>query len=214
MKTTTCSYCGKSFPTPRNHKYMHSIKPHWRSFCSEDCESKAKTKKLITQCAFCSKPIAKRFCDVRKSKHKLFFCSRSHNASYWNRHKTSGCRSSKLEDYIFYQIQNKCPNIPVLKNDLSLNLELDIYLPTLKLAFELNGIFHYEPIYGESKLERMKINDKQKIITCYEAGIELCVIDTSSQKHFTQKSSQKYLDIVLSLIEQTKSRQESAGGNN
>jgi len=31
----------------------------------------------------------------------------------------------------------------------AINSELDIYIPSLKLAFELNGIFHYEPIFGK-----------------------------------------------------------------
>ena len=79
---------------------------------------------------------------------------------------------------------------------------MDIYIPSLKLAFELNGIFHYEPIYGEDKLAANINNDKRKVIACYEQGIELCIIDTSHQKRFTDKSSQPFLDIITNIINQ------------
>ena len=75
------------------------------------------------------------------------------------------------------------------------------YLPKLNLAFELNGIFHYEPIFGESKLDRIQNNDNRKFQACLENGIELCIIDTSSQKYFKEKSSQKYLDIITNLVD-------------
>jgi hypothetical protein len=33
---------------------------------------------------------------------------------------------------------------------------LDFYFPELRFAIELNGITHYEPIYGEDKFEKIK----------------------------------------------------------
>ena len=72
--------------------------------------------------------------------------------------------------------------------------------PSLKLAFELNGIFHYEPIYGDKKLNSTQNNDKRKFQACLEKQIELCVIDTSQLKYFKKSNAQKYLDIVVFLI--------------
>lgn len=82
----------------------------------------------------------------------------------------------------------------------TINAELDIYIPSLKLAVELNGIFHYEPIYGEEKLKQTQNNDNRKFQACLEKGIELCIIDTSGQKRFTELSSKPFLDIVVNLI--------------
>lgn len=75
-----------------------------------------------------------------------------------------------------------------------------IYFPSLKLAFELNGIFHYEPIYGSDKLSSIQNNDHRKFAACHEAGISLCIIDTSKQTYFKPKSSQRFLDIITMTV--------------
>jgi hypothetical protein len=82
----------------------------------------------------------------------------------------------------------------------AINSELDIYIPTLKLAFELNGIFHYEPIYGSEKLDQIKNNDSRKYQACIEKNIELCIIDSSGLKYFKPEKCQKYLDIITNII--------------
>jgi hypothetical protein len=69
------------------------------------------------------------------------------------------------------------------------------------LAFELNGIFHYEPIYGEEKLGKVKNNDGRKFQACIERKIELCIIDVSASKKFKPERDKKYLDIIVNLIE-------------
>ena len=78
--------------------------------------------------------------------------------------------------------------------------ELDIYIPSLKLAFELNGIFHYEPIYGKDQLSKIENNDNRKFQACLERGIELCIIDTRKQNCMSIKSSKKYLNIIIDII--------------
>jgi len=78
--------------------------------------------------------------------------------------------------------------------------ELDIYIPSLKLAFELNGIFHYEPIYGPEKLAQIQNNDERKYQACIERGIELCLIDVSSFSYFKISGAERYLDMMKSII--------------
>jgi hypothetical protein len=122
---------------------------------------------------------------------------------YGNLHKKTGNRRSKLEKYLEIELLQLYPNLEILFNNKEIiNSELDIYVPSLKFAIELNGIFHYEPIYGNDKLQQITNNDTRKFQACLENGIELCIIDVSGQTYFTIKSSEKYLTIIANIIDQ------------
>ena len=78
--------------------------------------------------------------------------------------------------------------------------ELDIYIPSLKLAFEIQGIFHYEPIFGQEKLDQIQKNDLEKVKKCKALGIKLICIDTRKQKTFSKISSTEFLNIVVQSL--------------
>jgi hypothetical protein len=131
------------------------------------------------------------------------FCSKSCSAKYNNKHKTKGSRRSKLEVWVESKLTELYPNLIIDYNKIdSLEMELDIYVPSLKLAFELNGIFHYEPIFGDKKLQNIQRNDTNKFEKCQQLGISLCIIDVSKQKYFKEKTSIPFLDIILLIINQ------------
>jgi len=77
------------------------------------------------------------------------------------------------------------------------------------LAIELNGIVHYEPIYGKDKFQRIQDNDKQKGLRCYEQGIELAIIDVSACGRLTQTNKEKYYAIVKELLQMVIERRGS-----
>lgn len=174
-----------------------------KTFCSKQCRKNCLDNITIKPCGFCSKLVTRDNAEMRKSKSGNIFCSNSCAASYNNLHKTIGNRRSKLEIYLEEQIVLKYPNLMILFNDKDIiNSELDIYIPSFKLAFELNGIFHYEPIFGEEKLRQIQNNDDRKFQACIEKGIELCIIDNSIMKYFTEKQALKFLQIITSIIDQ------------
>lgn len=153
------------------------------------------------QCFNCNKQFFKQPAQIQRSKSGNHFCSRSCAATYNNQNKSHGTRRSKLEIWLEEQLTTLYPDLEFHFNRKdTINSELDIYIPSLKLAFELNGIFHYEPIFGESKLQQIQNNDDRKFQACLEQGIELCIIDTSNLKYMKPKKFQKYLNIICDII--------------
>lgn len=203
-----CLGCKESFyRTKREIKFF--INPNHKAtgdYCSPECKTHGSIKKQEVTCLNCNTIFNKQLCEIKRSpKH---FCSHSCNAEYNNTHKTTGTRRSKLEIWIEEQLTISYPNIEFHFNRKdTINSELDIYIPSLKLAFELNGIFHYEPIYGLDKLSQIQNNDDRKFQACLEQGIELCIIDASAMKNFKLVKAKKYLDIIIEILE--KSERES-----
>lgn len=70
-------------------------------------------------------------------------------------------------------------------------LELDIFIPNLRIAFEYQGQQHYYPIKawgGDSGLKKVQERDYKKKQICLEEGIKLVIIDFSeplTETHIT-----------------------------
>lgn len=168
-------------------------------FCTLECNKQYKTTKVNVQCKNCSNHFLKFANAAIKSPNH--FCTKSCAATYNNKNKTTGTRRSKLEIWLETTLTELFPILLIDFNKKdTIGSELDIYFPTLKLAIELNGIFHYEPIYGADKLNQIQNNDVNKFQKCQELGISLCIIDTSGQKYFKESTSIKYLDIIKNLV--------------
>ena len=203
MKTIQCDNCKVLFEVDKFKwkRDRHKQKIGKRVYCSKDCRYVAKgiNFKQLVQCYNCLKSFEKSYSQIIKTNNH--FCCQSCAATYNNTHKTKGNRRSKLEKWLEEQLTNIYPELKILYSDkTTINSELDIYIPSLKIAFELNGIFHYEPIFGEDKLNQIQNNDNRKFQACIEHGIELCIIDTSQHKYVKPSTSQKYLDIITHLV--------------
>ena len=193
-----------------SHWVYHSVFGSWRKALAEAGLQTNRKEKLpveVKKCNQCSVEF-KIFNSHLNSKHRKSnntFCSKSCATTYNNTHKTKGTRVSKLEVWLQTQLSLLYPTLEIHYNRKdAINSELDIYIPSLKLAFELNGIYHYEPIHGEEVLSRIKNNDNRKFAACIENKISLCTIDTSSLNYFKSANAQKYLDIISSIIEKSK----------
>lgn len=198
-----CSNCHKTFLKPKNtiQKYLSNNKSHVSNdFCSKKCQFNAMITKQTVQCENCHKNFDKVLNQIKKSKHH--FCSSSCSATYFNAHKTHGYRRSKMEIFAEKELTRLYPNIPIFYNETKrIDHELDIFLPSLSLAFEINGIFHYQPIYGQNKLSKTQETDKTKLQKCKDNDIELLVLNISSLKKFKEQEAQKYLNIITSTID-------------
>lgn len=194
-----CDRCHKRF-TRSISKYNQDVKKGWRQFCSQECQWLARNQRKRVICACCSSPFTKEAVQIKKTKNN--FCSQSCSARYSNQNKTKGNRRSKIEIWIESQLSLLYPTLEVHYNHKdAINAELDIYIPSLSLAIELNGILHYEPIYGKDKLLQIQENDKKKAKTCLKKGIELNSINTSDFTYFKVDRAQKYLQVVTLAID-------------
>jgi hypothetical protein len=202
----SCEICKSTFK--RNKQDIHQSLTNKNSknkcnYCSNACNNKSNIKKIKLNCSYCVKEIEKSPHELKKSKSGNHFCSKSCATTFKNKNKKTGDTRSKLEYWIEEQLVNLYPNLEIHFNRRdAIKSELDIYIPTLNLAFELNGIFHYEPIFGIDKLQKTKANDIYKSKACYDAKIDLCIIDTSGQKYTKPSTSQKYFDIINNIIKE------------
>lgn len=197
----TCDRCFCTFYKEKRETVKTNFRKQKNHFCSKKCMGEAKVTSHIVNCGHCHKLVQRTKQQFSLSKSGNVFCNRSCAASYNNTHKKHGCKRSKLEAWLEQQLTNLHPKLEIHFNQKdAINSELDIYIPSLKLAFELNGIFHYEPIYGSDKLGKIQNNDQRKFQACLEQGIEMCIIDTSKQINFKERSSQKFLDIILQVL--------------
>lgn len=199
----SCECCGKLVL-----KHPSKIKRNRHTYCSVKCQ---RTPRLVQmKCSYCGTDVSIEPNKLTKS--KLHFCSNNCTGKYYSEHKTWGNSRSKLEMWLEPELRQLYPatEIHFNQND-AINAELDIYIPSLKLAFELNGAFHYEPIYGEAHLAKIKNNDTRKFQACLERQIELCIIDNSVMKRFTPCQALTFLNIITSVIK-TKAAVLSSGG--
>lgn len=200
--TCVCEVCSSPFlvrASYERYRLRKGLAP--TKFCSKECHRKSQYTATFTTftCTVCDKEFSRRDCQAKKSTNH--FCSRSCAAKYNNAHKSTGTRRSKLEVYIEQQLRSDFPDLELVCNGKdAIRSELDFYFPQLRLAIELNGVFHYEPIYGPDKLERIQSNDQQKFLACAAAGIELAVIDISQVINVTKSAKERYYTIVRDLV--------------
>lgn len=199
MKTLICQRCGKQF-TRSNGRYNEAVKKGWNFFCSLKCRNTSYEKGEEFQCAECSEKVIKTPAQFRKTKFNVF-CSKSCAANYNNKHKKYGTRRSKLERFLENQLKLNFPELRFFFNNRhTIGAELDFYFPDLKLAIELNGILHFQPIYGKEKLLRIQEIDTEKRKSCFKSGIELIIFDVSRENQLTQKIKDKNWKKVKELV--------------
>lgn len=198
-----CLFCSQTFHIEKRYLAYSASKGGTKGkYCSRHCKFQNSIKKTFVPCGNCNTMINKHPFETRNSKSKLVFCNQSCAAIYNNTHKKNGTRRSKLESWIEEQLKTKYNSFSILFNDKTIiGSELDICIPSLKISFELNGVFHYKPIYGEKKLTAIQAMDAKKKESCENLNIELHILDVSGQKKFSVKSSEQYLQYICEKIE-------------
>jgi hypothetical protein len=194
-----CFNCSQSFLLEKSNiqRAMNPKQGKQAKFCSPICVNENKIVQAVVNCKHCNKQFKKAL--NQTIKHPNHFCCQSCAATYNNKNKTYGTRRSKMEKYLEEHLSSKFPELKF--NDKStIKSELDIIHPKLKLAFEINGIFHYKPIYGVKKFSQIKKNDKEKLLLCKKHNIDLVTLDISKVLRFTPEHGDKFLSIIIEKI--------------
>lgn len=204
-----CSYCGTIKMRVKKH-VLDNIRNKGIKYpcCSSKCGTLLRDTRITISCKQCGTPIFRRQSDLKK--YKEVFCTRSCNRTYHNVHKRHGYRRSKIEKFICKHLQKNFKHLEIRKNDRqTIGLELDIFIPALRMAFEINGIFHYEPIFSKTKLQKIQYTDQQKLIQCANNDIELVIINISQVRNFKEQRALQYYQIVHDLVAQNIARADS-----
>jgi len=107
---------------------------------------------------------------------------------------------SKLENFLLKSLQNLGYVVEYHVEDLVKNekLQIDLYLPKLGIAIEVDGPSHFFPIWGEDSLKRHQASDRQKNGLLMSKGFKIIRI-----KHISKKLSQKgERDLLAAVVEQ------------
>jgi len=172
-------------------------------FCSLECFHLYQIKEPFkTKCLWCNKDIEIKQHELKKSKTGRHFCCKSHSASYNNSIRKRTIRS-KIEIQFYNLLVKEFPDLAILPNDKTMleGLEADIAIPELKLAIEWNGIVHFKPIYGQTKLNKVKNTDNKKILLAQQKNINLIVIpDLVSNKKILNQAFKDIKNIIMNLL--------------
>ncbi len=197
-----CKYCKKIFK--RESKNQPKYKKRTRAYCSQQCFNKHRSQldNITSSCGFCGKEVVRLKSQVKRSKSGKQFCNQSCAASYNNKLKRKS-RRSKIEAKFYNLLVKEFPNLDISPNNKTMldGLEVDIAIPSLKLAIEWNGIVHFKPIYGQTKLNKIQNKDAEKLKIASNKNINLIVIsDLVSNDKILKQAFNDVKDIINKLI--------------
>lgn len=185
-------------------KKLNKSKLYPNHFCSRKCIGNYRDKKVEVKCSNCNKFFLKKLSEIKRAPRHC--CSLQCYRILAKYKKNWGSSRSKLEIYVEKRLTEEL-TLNISYNDTSIGYELDIYLPELNFAIELNGITHYKAIYGEEALLKRQENDRLKAEECVKRNIKLIVINVSEDKDNKRTLEKRYNEIknlILSRLEEYK----------
>lgn len=115
--------------------------------------------------------------------------------------KRASVEGSKVEKFLYAALTRSGYDVIMHKVGLipGEKFEVDLYLPTLKVAIEIDGPQHFFPIYGETNLHRNIKYDTVKNGALLTRG--LCVIRVKYLlKHVSISSNRILYDLIISEL--------------
>lgn len=104
---------------------------------------------------------------------------------------------SKMELFLLYELKSLGYDVIFHKHGLivNTNLEVDLFIPSLSVAVEIDGPAHFEPIWGEDSLQKHIRSDAHKSGLLLSEGFVVIRI-----KHITRNLSEKQKRLALDSL--------------
>jgi very-short-patch-repair endonuclease len=163
-------------------KISESISEHWENISPEEYDKKVQKGKDIW--------------NELPTEHKLKIRGMATEAI-----RKASKEGSKTELFLLKALKEH--NIEVVFHKKSLirntNLELDMFLPSIKTAIEIDGPSHFFPIWGEEVLQKTIASDNEKNGLLLSSGYKIIRIKNLAKK-LSQKRKRDILSMVLDAI--------------
>ncbi len=173
---------GKVASSETKEKISKKLTDVWSSLTPEDLEKRRKDAKVAW--------------DKRTIKEKEEMLKKAH----------AGCRAAAKEGSRFEKILRgalidagyvaQYHHRGLLPNE---KLEVDFYIPKLKLAIEIDGPSHFLPIWGEESLSRQQHSDKEKYGLLVASNIKVLRIKIL-KRFVTQRLEREFINKTMSYI--------------
>ena len=114
---------------------------------------------------------------------------------------------SKIEKYIYKGLTAEGYEVIFHKKNLvsDRKLEVDLFLPTLNLAIEIDGPAHFLPIWGEEKLQKHINADARKAGLLLQSGFVLIRLKNIT-KNVSKANMAKSLDAVVEEVKKVENK--------
>jgi very-short-patch-repair endonuclease len=123
-------------------------------------------------------------------------------------------KGSKLELFLLEKLLASGYKVDFHKEQslLTTKLQIDLFLPTLDVAIEVDGLSHFEPVWGEESLKKNQGYDNKKSGLILGKGLVL--IRIIQKKDFSKTRAQVIFTQLNSILESIKNQFPSKDNRN
>ena len=177
---------GKKHSQETKNKISESIYHYWEGLSDEDYEKRVES--------------ARDQWNNMTAEEK----DRFHKAANEGMRKASK-EGSKIERFVMESLRADGYQVVFHKKGLIMdnNLELDLFIPELKTAIEIDGPTHFFPIWGEASLKRHQSADAHKAGLLLRGGYILIRVKNIA-KSLTNKHKRDLYKVLLEALEEIK----------
>ena len=148
----------------------------------------------------------------RQEKAKIAWSNTSHDENQNILHKAnmavreSSKTGSKLENFLLYKLLECDYKVDFHKEQILSNtrLQIDLFLPTMSVAIEVDGPSHFEPVWGEDVLKKNQKYDTKK--NGLILGKELVLIRIKQTKDYSDTRARILLEKLLDELRTIKNK--------